>query len=243
MRVLVVICILAAAAHADPPGMTTLAPVAPNDLDQLARSDAASDRGFAFDSGLVLGRGDVDVSLRSLLEHGSNLGLGVGLGGGVALSIDGTDGLGGRYESLGGGVRVRIARGPRYEFSLATGYHWASQGADTIDQPFSGGYLTVGGDLAIAVNDRLLMSFGLGAARYTGDGDSTTGFYGHADLVVGASWLRMLVEVGDVGSPFAVVGARLATAHVSVDLGVGASSDELVDSASAVVVFAVSVRP
>ncbi|HEX4455410.1 MAG TPA: hypothetical protein VH143_31340 [Kofleriaceae bacterium] len=241
-----------AAAYADPPGMTNpsqftttqIAP-APNELDTVTRGDAASDRGFAFDTGVVLGAGQVELGLRTLLEKGTDLSVAVGVGGGVELSVDGIDALGDRFEALGGGVRVRVARGPRYALSAAAAYHWANANLDDTE-PFEGGYLTVGGDLALAVNEQLLMSFGLGVVRYAdgGDGsDSSTSFYGHVDLLFGGSWARLLVEVGDIAAPFAIVGGRFATRHVSVDLGVGLTGDNLDDDSSAVVMFGVSVRP
>ena len=254
MRLLWLVALVtgSAVAYADPPGMTptNAAPLTttqiaapPPDLDTLTRNDAASDRGFAFDTGVVLHAGQVELGVRTLFEKGSDLSLSVGVGGGVELSIDGIDALGNRFEALGGGVRVRVLRGPRYTLSVAGAYHWANTNLDDTE-PFEGGYLTVGGDLAIAVNSQLLMSFGLGVVRYadSGDSDPSTSFYGHVDLLFGASWARLLVEVGDIAAPFAIVGGRFATRHVSFDLGVGLTGDNLDDDSSAVVMFGMSPR-
>ncbi len=253
MRLLWLVALVtgSATAYADPPGMTnpsqlTTTQIAPpNDLDTITRGDAAATRGFAFDTGVVHGTGEVNLGLRTLFEKGTDLSVGVGVGGGVELSVDGIDALGNRFEALGGGVRVRVAHGPRYAISAAAAYHWANTNLDDTE-PFEGGYLSVGGDLALAVSDRLLMSFGLGVVRYANgdDGsDATTSFYGHADLLFGGSWVRLLVEVGDIAAPFALVGGRFATRHVSVDLGVGMTGDNLDDDSSAVVMLGVSVRP
>ncbi len=246
--VAVLVVTIASSAHADPPGMTPNLPppppiaAAPSDLDQLTHNDAAASHGFAFDSGLVLGTGDVAISLLTLVENASNLNVSVGVGGGVELSVDGSDGLGGRFYGLGGGVRVQLARGPRYAISIAGGYHWASEGVDDESLPYDT-YLTFGGDLALAVTDRLLMSFGLGVLHDDTDGDSTTSFYGHVDLVYGRSRFRFLAEVGDVGTPIAALGVRYASRYVSVDLGIGATGlgDDVVSTP--VVVFGLTGRP
>ncbi|HEY1549884.1 MAG TPA: hypothetical protein VGG28_18775, partial [Kofleriaceae bacterium] len=163
--------------------------------------------------------------------------------GGVELSIDGIDGLGNRFEALGGGARVRLLNRPRYTFSVAAAYHWANTNLDDTE-PFEGGYLTVGGDLAVAVNNRLVMSFGLGVVRYadSGDDDPSTSLYGHVDMLFGSRWARLLVEVGDIAAPFAIIGARFATRHVSADLGVGLTGDNVDDDSSAFAMFAVSAR-
>jgi hypothetical protein len=242
-----------AVAYADPPGMTTptsavpltttqIAPPPP-DLEAVTHDDAASDRGFAFDTGVVLHTGQVELGFRTLFEKGTDLSLGVGVGGGVELSIDGIDGLGGRFEAFGGGVRVRVMRNRRSTLSVAAAYHWANTNLDDTE-PFEGGYLTVGGDLAVAVNNQLLISFGLGVVRYadSGDSDPSTSFYGHVDMLFGGSWMRLLVEVGDIAAPFALVGARFATRHVSVDLGIGLTGDNLDDDSSAFVMLGVSAR-
>jgi hypothetical protein len=257
MKVLlgILVVTMVGVAYADPPGLTTPTATAtatsttttttavapPGELDQLATSDAASTRGAVSDSGIVLGTGKVDVTLLTLATDGSQIGVAVGVGAGVELSVDALDALGGRYDSLGGNVRLQIARGPRHAISVAAGYHWGSN--DFGDAaPFLGGYVTLGGDLAYAVNDRLLTSFGLGVVHADGgDGMSgSTSLYGHADLVFGRSWVRLLTEVGFLGAPDAVVGARFASRRVSADLGLGVTG--LNEVSSPLLLLALSVR-
>ncbi|HEY3802645.1 MAG TPA: hypothetical protein VGL61_08545 [Kofleriaceae bacterium] len=276
MRVLLGVSLLtiATAAYADPPGsamppqpsiVAAPAPAPPppasGDLDRLASNDAASSRGFVFDSGSVLHAGEVETSLRTIIETGSALSLAVGVGGGVQLSVDGLYGQDGRYEALGGQVRMRVLGGPRYAVSIAAGYHWASSSLDE-GEPTNGSFLTFGGDLALAVSDRVLLSIGLGVSHFSGDNnmtevedpvgvaghidlaelpDPSTDVIGHVGLVVGRSWVRLLAEVGDIGDAYGLVGARLATRHVSVDLGVGAVTGE--GFSSPAVVFGLSGRP
>jgi hypothetical protein len=247
MRALLLIAAVGGVAHADPPGMTAsttivTAPPAPGELDQLATSDAASARTGVFDSGIVLDTGKVDVTLITAATQGSQLGVAVGVGGGVQLSLDALDAFGGRYESIGGDVRLAVARGARHSIAVGVGYHAASSSLGQAEEPFIGSYLTLGGDFAYAFGDRLLASFGTGFVRYDGtDGMSTTtSLYGHAGLVYGAGLVRGIAELGYLGSPLGVVAARLATRHVSADLGVGATGGDVISTP--MVVFALSVR-
>jgi hypothetical protein len=86
------------------------------------------------------------------------------------------------------------------------------------------------------------VSFGLGIVHDDGDGDdSTNDFYGHVDLVYGCSWLRFVAEIGDAGAPVAAVGARFATRHISVDLGLGVIGSDLVSAPT--LVFGLTARP
>jgi hypothetical protein len=245
MRALVILGFLlvaSASAFADPPGLTQTLPPAPTQLDLIEQHDAGYDRGMVFGSGLVLGRGDVDVSLVSALETGSNLSVGVGIGAGVELSVDGIDALGGRFETLGSNVRVQLAHGPTYTFSAQVGYHWAS---DDI----GGSYLTVGGDIAVALADTSLLTVGLGFLRETGDdnsvSDSSTNLTAHVDLLMGSRMFRPLLEVGYIGSPFAYGGVRFASRYVSVDGGIGVlSSNGAVDGDSGpFAMIGLSLRP
>jgi hypothetical protein len=277
MRVLLGVSLLTigTAAYADAPG----APMAPQpavvaapapppppapagDLEQLAANDAASSRGFLFDTGSVLHAGEVETSLRTVVETGSAITVAVGVGGGVQLSVDGLYGFDGRYEAVGGDVRMRVLGGPRYAVSISAGYHWASSSLDD-GEPTNGSFLTFGGDLALAVSDRMLLSIGLGVAHWSGDNDSdggepipvgvagrinlaslpdpSTDITGHVGLVFGRSWIRLLAEIGDIGDAYGLVGARLATRHVSVDLGLGAVTGDAFSSPA--VVFGLSARP
>jgi hypothetical protein len=245
MRALVVLGFLVVAsraAFADPPGLTQTVPSAPTPIDLIEQHDAGYDRGMVFGSGLVLGRGDVDVSLVSALETGSNLSVGVGIGAGIELSVDGIDALGGRFETLGTNIRLQLAHGPTYAFSVLVGYHWASE-------EIGGTYLTLGGDLAVALGDTSLLTVGLGFLRATGDddsfGDSSTNLTAHVALLMGSHMFRPLIELGYIGSPFAFAGVRFASRYVSVDGGIGAlSSNGAVDDESGpFAMIGLSLRP
>jgi hypothetical protein len=250
---LVIVILLARAAAADPvaaepkPAPTDqpapridapTTPTEPSALDERAAHDAAADRALGFGTAINLRPGSVDITLRSVLNHGGMLSAAIGVTRSVELSVQairiGTVGMG-----FGAGAKVALHRARTWALAV--------DGNITVGD---NRYATASALISTCIDDCVaLFTSSVGVASVDEHGvrlfdnpDAMSGpqLVGDASIVIGTSWLRPLIEVADFGMPLGFAGARFTSRHLAFDIGVGAAYHY---DTQAGAVIALTVRP
>ncbi len=232
-------CLMAGTAHADDPGQRDELPPSvhastdvsgPALLDHVQAIDAANDRAFVLGTALVQPMGNVDMSLRSVVEHGAILGLAAGIGFGIELSVDSAWLGGTTHENvLGVGAKVRIVRRGTWAVSVDASVHKVS--TDAGDYMYSTNYYMTGVKLTGCASPtcNALVTVGLGIAA-SKESLTTDGVFDTiapvvtGSVVIGTGAFRPMLELAYADDAYGVIGARFGGRHVAFDCGVGFTS-------------------
>lgn len=256
--------VLAADAHADvdgrvavldspppsgPPGLTPTVSaravdpqvVDPSPLATIAAGDAMSDRGFGISSAVGLLPAQFDLSMRTVVEHGSMVSVAVGLTHSVEISADA--GYARRLaDDYGLGVKFTLLRRASYALAIDISLH--STSVESQRNTLAVGDFKI---TTCALDCNMLLTAGIGLTSAISDYDNQTSPMLELSTIFGRGVVRPLLEAlaitGDAGPSLAYGGVRIGGKHVGVDVGVGFLSLGNGQDGSFGMLVGVGVRP
>jgi hypothetical protein len=189
-------------------------------------SDAAYDRGFVTSTAKTLAAGEADVSLRggvTFWDHGVIASVAAGLGKHVEVSFGSLEGP---IRGVGLGLKVSIYTQPTWSIAAVANVTRGESGSSHETLALATVRLTT--CLFSACQMQVTAGIGGGVdvvparrdyADLVGSRGSPAQFDG--SVMLGTGILRPLLEGTIMEGTLIIVGVRLATSHVSIDLGVG----------------------
>lgn len=239
VKAMLAVVLLSRMAVADPG-----APVDPGDpatLHAIRDADAASDRGYGLSTAIALDRGQLDLSLRTAVEHGSMLSAAAGLGHGLELSFAIGYGrtLGTDYTF---GAKAQLVDDEDFAFALDLSVDVLQDGDDenatmwTVDAK------------ATRVTRYVVATGALGFMRISEMGEVPAVPFVEGSLLLGAGPVRPLVEAFSFFGLYnlAFAGLRCGGTHVAFDLGAGVGGPLATDPSGdtgVVLMLGLGVRP